>query len=549
MNKTSKTTILLLIIATIIGSFSCKNKAPIINPIINTDSLGLIPLPQMVDLKKGGFVFTKETHFVFNDEADSRILKYLQDNFSINKVILKDKENNSEYGSVIFTKITADSLNNEAYFIDIDNNNIRIKAISDEGFYRALTTLKQLLPYNKSQVTLDTLPAISIFDQAQFAWRGAHLDVCRHFFEKDSVLKYIDLMAKHKMNVFHWHLTEDQGWRIEIKKYPKLTTIGSIRKETIIAKNFDPYIGDGKEYGGFYTQEEIKEVVAYAADRFITVVPEIEMPGHSVAALTAYPELSCSDGPFEVLTKWGVSENIYCAGNDSVFIFLQNVIDEVLELFPSKYIHIGGDEAPKTAWEHCDKCQARIKSEGLENEHELQSYFITRMEKYINSKGRQIIGWDEILEGGLAPNASVMSWRGESGGIDAANQEHYVVMTPGSPCYFDHYQSKEVENEPLAIGGYNSLKAVYEYNPIPKELPKDKHKYILGSQANVWTEYIPTYQQLEYMVYPRLCALSEALWTGENKPGFDDFNIRLRIHEHRLITWKVNYRELDKMKK
>ncbi len=543
MNNTPKTTFVLMIILVIISTISCKNDTPIINPISNIDSLGLIPQPQNIELNEGGFVFKKEVSFVFNDEADPRILNYLKTNFSINKVILKGEKPRLKNHNVHFTKITNDTLNKEAYFLDITADKIHIKAISNEGFYRALTTLKQLLPYNRTQLTLDTLPAISICDQPQFAWRGVHLDVCRHFFDKDFVLKYIDLMAKHKLNVFHWHLTEDQGWRIEIKKYPKLTTISSIRKETIVAKNFNPYVGDGIEYGGFYTQEEIKEVVAYAADRFITVVPEIEMPGHSVAALAAYPELSCTGGPFEVLTKWGVSENIYCAGNDSVFVFLQNIIDEVLELFPSKYIHIGGDEAPKSAWEKCDKCQARIKAEGLENEHELQSYFISRMEKYINSKGRQIIGWDEILEGGLAPNASVMSWRGESGGIDAANQGHYVVMTPGSPCYFDHYQSKDVKNEPLAIGGYNSLKAVYEYNPIPKELAVDKHKYILGSQANVWTEYIPTTKQVEYMTYPRLCALTEALWTGENKPGFDDFKIRLKLHYKRLDNWNVNYRK------
>ncbi len=534
----------LLFTAIILSLFSCKTEKMINNPVKSVTELGLVPQPQIVKLQKGTFVFNKKTDFLLPKKTDERILKFIKLNFPENKMKLSDTENINPENTVFFSFINSDTLtNSELYFLDISQKNIQIKAKSDTGFFYALQTLLQILP-NKITET-NVLPALSIFDEPQFKWRGAHLDVCRHFFDTEFVKKYIDLLAIHKMNKFHWHLTEDQGWRIEIKKYPKLTETGSKRKETVIKKNFNPYIGDGKEYGGFYTQEEIKEIVAYANDRFITVIPEIEMPGHSSAALAAYPYLSCTGGPFEVKTKWGIFKDIYCAGNDSVYIFLQNVLDEVTELFPSKYIHIGGDEAPKDRWKECPKCQARIKKEGLKNEHELQSYFIRRIEKYLNAKGRTIIGWDEILEGGLAPNAVVMSWRGEAGGIKAANQNHYVIMTPGNPCYFDHYQSKNRENEPFAIGGYNPLKAVYEYNPVPEELPEEKQKYILGSQANVWTEYISTNRQVEYMVFPRLCALSEVVWTGDKKTGYEDFKSRLRNkHFSRLQNMNVNYRKL-----
>ena len=539
----------ILVITLVIVSFmACNNKKQIENPVTNIADLGLIPQPQKIELQQGAFIFNKKTKFILPPKTDKRILNFIESTFPKNQISQPTKSYFNINNSITFSKVKDDTLqNSELYFININYNNIEISAISDTGYFYALQTITQLLPDTILSESNYVLPALSIYDEPQFIWRGAHLDVCRHFFDTQFVKKYIDLLAKHKMNIFHWHLTEDQGWRIEIKKYPKLTEIGSVRKETVIEKNFNPYIGDGTEYGGFYTQDEIKEIVEYANNRFITIVPEIEMPGHSLAALASYPYLSCTGKQFEVLTKWGIDENIYCAGNDSVFLFLQNVLDEVLELFPSKYIHIGGDEAPKSQWKKCAKCQTRIIDEGLKDEHELQSYFITRIEKYLNKKGRQIIGWDEILEGGLAPNAAVMSWRGEAGGIEAANQNHYVVMTPGRPCYFDHYQSEDRDNEPFAIGGYNSLKAVYKYNPIPAELPKEKQKYILGSQANVWTEYMPNSKHVEYMLFPRLCALSEAIWTGTNKTGYEDFIYRLQNkHLSRLNTWEVNYRNLDK---
>ncbi|MBK7698236.1 MAG: family 20 glycosylhydrolase [Saprospiraceae bacterium] len=360
----------------------------------------------------------------------------------------------------------------------------------------------------------------SIEDNPAFAYRGMHLDVARHFFTVAEVKKYLDYMAYYKFNHFHWHLTDDQGWRIEIKKYPKLQEHAAYRNETLIGHyNDQPHKFDGVKYGGYYTQDEIKEVVLYAADRNITVIPEIEMPGHALAALAAYPELGCEVKKYETATKWGVFEDVFCP-YDTTFRFLEGVIDEVVSLFPGKYIHIGGDECPKDSWRKSEFCQQLIKDNNLKDEHELQSYFIKKMEKYINGKGKQIIGWDEILEGGLSPNATVMSWRGVQGGIDAATLHHDVIMTPGSHCYFDYYQS-ENPTEPLAIGGLTTIDKVYHWNPIPETLAAENHKYILGGQSNLWSEYIHTYSGVEYMVYARGMAMSEALWsTSKNYDGF-----------------------------
>lgn len=339
------------------------------------------------------------------------------------------------------------------------------------------------------------------------------------------------MMTLHNMNRLHWHLTEDQGWRLEIKKYPLLTEVGSKRKETVIGRNSGEY--DGKPYGGFYTQEQIKEVVAYAADRYITVIPEIDLPGHMQAALAAYPHLGCTGGPYEVWTQWGVSDNVLCAGNDSVLTFIDDVLTEVMELFPSEYIHVGGDECPKTKWAACPKCQARIKELGIKGdakhskEEYLQSYVINHAEKFLNEHGRQIIGWDEILEGGLAPNATVMSWRGERGGIEAAKQKHDVIMTPNTYLYFDYYQTKDVENEPLGIGGYLPIERVYSYEPMPASLTPEEQKYIVGVQANHWSEYIPTFSHLQYMALPRWAALAEIQWTNPDKKNYENFLLRL----------------------
>lgn len=407
----------------------------------------------------------------------------------------------------------------EAYALRVSEGKIVVAGGSAAAVFYGIQTLIQAENGSK------TLPAMTVRDQPAFAYRGMHLDVCRHFFDVDFVKRYLDLMAEHKMNRFHWHLTEDQGWRIEIKRYPRLTEVGAWRDASQVGPYGDQRF-DSTRYGGFYTQDEVREIVAYAAARHITVVPEIELPGHARAALAAYPELSCTGQQQPVATGWGVFDDVYCAGNDSVFSFLEGVLDEVLALFPGEYIHIGGDECPKTRWHECSKCQARIATEGLADEHALQSYFIRRIEGYLNARGRQIIGWDEILEGGLAPNATVMSWRGEAGGIAAAKAGHDAIMTPGKPCYWDHYQSKD-PGEPHAIGGFNPVESVYLYNPVPAELSADEAKHILGAQANLWTEYILTPAHAEYMILPRQLALAEVLWTGPRRSeDLPDFRIR-----------------------
>jgi hexosaminidase len=423
------------------------------------------------------------------------------------------------------------------YYAITINDDILIQYSSETSCFYAVNSLLQLLEGDKDQYYFTKC---FIQDYPKFQWRGLHLDVSRHFFTVDEVKRYIDLMSLYKFNTFHWHLTDDQGWRIEIKKYPKLTEIGAWRDSTVndhYTTNPRTYMFE--KYGGFYTQEEIKEVVAYASERYITVVPEIEMPGHARAALAAYPEYSCTGQQQEVPGLWGVFDDIFCS-HESSFDFLKDILDEVLVLFPSEYIHIGGDEAPKARWKKCKKCQAVIRENGFKDEHELQSYFIGRIDDYLTKKGRKLIGWDEILEGGLSPNATVMSWRGFEGGIEAAKQKHFVVMSPGSHCYFDHYQSTN-PNEPLAIGGFTSIQKVYDFNPIPAGFTEQEAFYILGGQANLWTEYIPDMKQLEYMTYPRALALSQVLWC-QKKPAYVDFEKSLvNYHLKNLQRYNVNY--------
>lgn len=445
-----------------------------------------------------------------------------------------------------------------AYQLEVTKKGILINSNFVEPAFHAIQTLFQLLPLDKK--VPGQIPVVKILDHARFEYRGMHLDVSRHFFPVDFVKKYIDYLAYHKLNTFHWHLTDDQGWRIEIKKYPSLTNIGSWRNGTIIGRY--PGTGsDNKGYGGYYTQEQIKEVVKYAKERFIEVIPEIEMPGHGSAAIAAYPWLSCfpekpTEIPANMISQkssseqrngqiklvqetWGVFDDVFCAGNDSTFMFLQNVMDEVISLFPSKYFHIGGDECPKTHWKICPRCQQRKKDLGLKDEHELQSYFVQRMEKYLNSKGKTLIGWDEILEGGLAPKAIVMSWRGETGGIEAAKQQHQVIMTPGNPVYFDHSQSENEDS--ITIGGYNPIEKVYAYEPVPKELTKEEGNYILGAQANLWTEYIENNRKVEYMVFPRMAALSEVVWSSKENRNWESFEKRLMTQFKRYDKWGADY--------
>jgi hexosaminidase len=412
----------------------------------------------------------------------------------------------------------------EEYELNTGKGRVEIKAGSEAGIFWARQTLAQL----EAQYG-DVLPGVCIHDKPVFSYRGAHLDCCRHFFTVDEVKAFIDMMALHKLNVFHWHLTEDQGWRAEIKQYPKLTEVGSVRKETLVG-HYGSNVYDGTPYGGFYTQDDMRDVVAYAAERFITVVPEIEMPGHASAALASYPELGCrgKDYPYQVQTTWGVFPEVFCAGNPETVTFLEGVLDEICDIFPSEYIHIGGDEAPREEWEKCPKCQALMKEKGFTREAELQSYLITTVEKYLADKGRKIIGWDEILEGGVSQSATVMSWRGAKGGIEAAKMGNDVIMTPNSYFYFDYYQTGDPagNGEPMGIGGNLPLSKCYAFDPYD-QLNEDEKAHIRGIQANMWTEYVATFDHVQHMVLPRMAALSEVAWSCENRTSYDDFLTRL----------------------
>ncbi len=520
---------------------------PIHGQLTENANYMIIPQPQKIIIGNSHFIFNSKTVIVYdNNEILKQQANYfseiIDESFGIKTTIQKKNSKKNKEG-VIILKITEGNsdFGDEGYHLIIGKKKIIIEANSVTGTFYGIQSLFQLLLLNadlqSDSISEIKIPTLEITDSPRFAYRGMHLDVGRHMFPPEFIKKYIDLLAYYKFNTFHWHLTEDQGWRIEIKKYPKLTEVGAWRKETLIGHGgIKPFKYDGKPYGGYYTQDEIRDIVAYAAQRQITIIPEIEMPGHSLAALASYPELGCTGGPYEVATRWGVFQDIYCT-NDTTFEFLENVLMEVMDMFPSKYIHIGGDEAPKARWKECPICQATMNREGLKDEHELQSYFIQRMEKFLNSHGRNIIGWDEILEGGLAPNATVMSWRGTEGGIAAAQQGHDAIMTPGSHCYFDHYQSDNRENEPLAIGGFTSLEKVYSYEPIPELLSNDEANHILGTQANVWTEYMKTPDHVEYMILPRMAALSEVNWASEK-----DWELfKKRIQKHIVLYDHLGY--------
>ena len=433
----------------------------------------------------------------------------------------------------------------EGYTLQVRKDHIALTGHDEGGIIHGIQSLRQL--WQPSTKNTLMVPGYAITDHPRFAYRGMALDVSRHMFPVSFIKQYIDLLSLYKFNTFHWHLTDDQGWRIEIKRYPRLQSVAAWRKQTLIGhKKETPHRFDGKPYGGYYTREEIKEVVRYATQRGITIIPEIEMPGHALAALAAYPALGCTGGPYQTATFWGVFDDVFCAGNDSTFVFLQQVLDEVMQLFPARYIHIGGDECPKTRWKACAKCQQRIQALSLKDEHDLQSYFIQRIEKYVNSKGRAIIGWDEILEGGLAPNATVMSWRGEEGGIAAAQQKHTVIMTPESHLYFDYYQSRHPA-EPVAAGHYTPLNKVYDYQPA-SSLPGTLLSYIAGVEGQAWSEYYTNAAQAAYMIFPRALALAELAWTPAASRNYDQFLQRLRGQSGLLrqlqVPWFNNFDEV-----
>ena len=506
----------------------------------------IIPLPQEISVmdQAAPFILSNGTKIMYPEGNEK-----MQKNAEFLASYIKDLTGKSlavqagTDGKGIILQLGGNAENPEGYQLKVTSDQVVISGPTEAGVFYGIQTLRKSIPV--AQGVDIALPAVEINDYPRFSYRGAMLDVSRHFFPVDSVKRFIDMLALHNINRFHWHLSEDQGWRIEIKSRPELTEIGSKRAETVIGHNSGKY--DGKPYGGFFTQEEAKEIVAYAAERHITVIPEIDMPGHMQAALAAYPNLGCTGGPYEVWKIWGVSEDVLCAGNDETLKFIEDVLGEIIQIFPSEYIHVGGDECPKVRWAKCPKCQARIKALGLKSdknhtaEERLQSFIINHAEKFLNGHGRQIIGWDEILEGGLAPNATVMSWRGVAGGIEAAKQKHDVIMTPNTYLYFDYYQTKDIANEPEAIGGYVPVETVYNYEPMPADLTPEEQKYIIGVQANLWTEYIPTYSQVEYMELPRMAALSEIQWTMPEKKNYEGFLKRLPQLVDIYDVYKYNY--------
>jgi hexosaminidase len=504
-------------------------------------SLPIVPRPAIVRHLNGTFLLGRSA--VIEADPDSHnvamwFAQQIESEFGIATEIVAHAPRGKAFHFIL-----DQSLPEEGYRMRIEPRGVVISGRPAGLFYGAQSLLQLAAAHSG---TTFVLPAAEIQDQPRFPYRGLHLDTSRHIFTVEFLKRYLDWMARYKLNRFHWHLTDDQGWRIEIKEYPRLAEIASMRKETLVGHAPQSTEYDGKPYGGFYTQEQIRDVVAYARDRFITVIPEIELPGHSLAALAAYPELACTPGPFETATTWGVFKDIYCP-KDSTFQFLETVFSEVMDLFPSRYIHIGGDEVQKDRWKESPDAQAVLRREGLKDESELQSYFIRRMEQFINSKGRKIIGWDEILEGGLAPDATVMSWRGEHGGIAAARQGHDVIMTPDAYLYFDHYQGDRAR-EPLAIGGMLPLEKVYAYNPVPAALSAEEQKHILGAQANLWTEYIPDARQAEYMLFPRLFALAELTWSPQAGRTYHEFLTRIPPQLARLKRQNVNYRPLSRLK-
>jgi hexosaminidase len=504
--------------------------------------LSVIPRPTAVEMRGDGFELTADT-VILVDEAAAAVGDYLAQLLSpATGYELKRKSLFSDPSPVPVIRLridaNADGLGEEGYRLEASPKLIDIAAKTPAGLFYGCQTLRQLLPVQVDsgetvQGVAWAVPGLVIEDMPRFKWRGMHLDVCRHFFDKEFVKQYIDLMARYKLNTFHWHLTEDQGWRIEIKKYPKLTEVGAWRTEK-----------DGTRYGGYYTQDDIREVVAYAQSRFITVVPEVEMPGHAQAALASYPELSCTGGPFEVSNEWGIRKDVFCAGNEQTYTFLEDVLDEVIPLFPGAYFHIGGDECPKDRWKECDKCQAKIKAEGLKDEDELQSHLVRHFDKFLAERGKKLIGWDEILEGGLAEGAAVMSWRGVKGGIAAAQLGRSVVMTPHTHLYFDFKQVKS-DDELGAFYNHNpiSVEKVYSYEPIPEELTQEQARFILGAQGNVWTEPIETPEQVQYMTLPRMVGLSEVVWSDKSLRDWQDFERRLIGEYGRYDLLGVTYRD------
>jgi hexosaminidase len=512
-------------------------------------NVAVLPRPAKLSFGEGVFNLRSDTKIVTdkaNKNSGTMLVHWLAP--ATGYVLRTEQAEDADNTISLRLDHSLERLGAEGYLLEATTGRISIKAPSEAGVFYGVQTLRQILPPAIFSPTPKpgvewTVPVVRIEDQPRFRWRGAMLDVCRHFMPREFVLEFLDLLALHKLNVFHWHLTDDQGWRIEIKKYPRLTQVGAWRKESRLGHEGRTSHGfDKMRHGGFYTQHEIKEVVEYARQRHITVVPEIEMPGHAQAAIAAYPELGVKGEPLEVWTHWGISANIFNPSEKTI-LFMQDVLSEVIKLFPSEFVHVGGDEAIKDQWKASAQVQSRIKELGLKDEHELQSYFIRRMDTFLTSKGKRLIGWDEILEGGLAPGAAVMSWRGVQGGISAAKAGHDVVMAPTTHTYLDYYQSQEPGELP-AIGGLLPLETVYAFEPIPSDLTADESRHVLGAQAQLWTEYLTSPGYVEYMAFPRLIGLAEVAWSAKEQRNYADFLARLRIHEQRLQLLDVNFKPI-----
>lgn len=524
-------------------------------------AISVVPYPQSVEIQKGAFKIKGTA--INCDPAMDELSRDAVAKFAVQ--LSKVTGRTCSYAAPVgITKTIAGgtskgflfyvdpSLADEEYTVNVSKKAVLVAASSRPGFLYAIQTLKQMLPteiYGNAPATdvKWTLPCVAIKDKPRFSYRGTHLDCSRHFFSVEEVKKYLDIMATYKQNRFHWHLTDDQGWRIEIKRYPELTQIGAYRDGTMIAKDWDS--NDGIRYGGYYTQEQIKDVIAYAYQLGITVIPEVDLPGHMLGVLAAYPQYGCTGGPYKVWSRWGISDDVLCVGKEETMQFLENVLAEVADLFPSEYIHIGGDECPKTQWKNCETCQAKIKELGLRDdehgsaEQHLQNYVTQRVQAFLATKGKKIIGWDEVLEGKLGEGATIMSWRGVKPGLKAIDQGFDVIMSPNSHCYIDHYQSADKENEPLAIGGNLPWQKVYSFDPC-EGVPADKQSHILGAQCNLWTEYIATNEYLEYMLLPRMIALSEVQWCDLDKKDIDRFETSLKSHQYKVLDiMGYNYRK------
>lgn len=533
--KIFKTAVLLFTLLLLPGYLKCQK-------------VSLIPQPENMTMNEGVFLITRSTGIKYDaaDKELGRIAGFLNDH--LDKYFhLRLFATSKTVDYIQLQIVKSNDIGKEGYNLKIDKNNILISASAPNGIFYGIQTLKQLFPPNSSSPI--AIQCLEIKDKPRFSWRGLHLDAGRHFFPAYYIKQYINNMAMYKLNVFHWHLTDDQGWRIEIKKYPLLTEKASWRDETIIGWDGDFFQEklsearyDGIGVGGFYTQEQVHDIIRYAAERYVTIVPEIEMPGHSCTALAAYPELGCTGGPYQVQKKWGVWDDVLCPGKEQTFHFLEGVLDEVCELFPSQYIHIGGDECLKTLWKKCPDCQKRIKDEKLKNEEGLQSYLIKRIEKYLISKGKKMIGWEEILEGGLAPEATVMAWKSDTpAGSTAIREHHNVIRCPSEYCYFNHYNIKDQTDEPLAYRGNVTLEKTYSFNPVPAGFTKEEDRYIIGSEGCLWSEYIPNIRNLEYQAFPRVCALAEVVWTPSEKKDLNSFKERLQTEFQRLKLYGINY--------